>query len=49
VEVDEGPFARVQSMMDLDEERKRISSGQMEVKEEKKKERGRFGCGCMVM
>lgn len=27
VEVDEGPFARVQSMMDLDAERRRISSG----------------------
>ncbi|KAF2824711.1 hypothetical protein CC86DRAFT_456739 [Ophiobolus disseminans] len=50
IEVDEGPFARVQSMMDLDEERRRVSTGRMVEDVKDKKERGKLGgCGCVVM
>jgi hypothetical protein len=51
VEVDEGPFARVQSMMDLDKERRRISSGGKLDQRTEKKERKGLGmkCGCVVM
>lgn len=49
VEIDEGPFARVQSMMDLDVERRRVS-GKEERPEEEKSRKGVFvGCGCVVM
>ncbi|KAF2029353.1 hypothetical protein EK21DRAFT_113080 [Setomelanomma holmii] len=46
VEVDGGPFARVQSMMDLDEERRRISSG---GGTEKGKSGFGIKCGCVIM
>tara|TARA_R110002003_G_scaffold27_5_gene1370 strand:+ start:2126 stop:2731 length:606 start_codon:yes stop_codon:yes gene_type:complete len=51
VEVDEGPFARVQSMMDLDKERRRISSGGKLDQRTEQKERKGLGikCGCVVM
>jgi hypothetical protein len=44
VEVDEGPFARAKSMMDLDEERRRVSSGKKVGLKEKS-----VCCGCVVM
>lgn len=56
VEIDEGPFARVQSMMDLDEERRRVSrgverdgDGEGKKKEKKRRFGGVGGCGCAVM
>ncbi|KAH7070490.1 hypothetical protein BKA63DRAFT_579086 [Paraphoma chrysanthemicola] len=50
VEWDEGPFARAQSVMDLDEERRRISSGGGGEGGKGRKGRGlHVKCGCVVM
>lgn len=48
VELDEGPFARVQSMGDLNQERRKISSGRKEEREEKEEKAGAL-CRCVVM
>jgi hypothetical protein len=48
VEVDEGPFARATSMMDLDEERRRVSAGGGMKGVGGKKERW-CGVGCVIM
>jgi hypothetical protein len=56
VEVDEGPFARAKSMVDLREERRRVSKreeeedGKVSGEDKKEKERVfRCGLGCVVM
>jgi hypothetical protein len=52
VEVDEGPFAKAKSMMDLDEERRRVGSGEVgkgDVGEEGMKNGRMCRVGCVIM